>query len=66
MEPNRFGELYCVLFGHEWNETGSYTDSETGIVLSHYKQCRRCHLRIVDESGYKRLREQEKTRKPLA
>lgn len=55
MEPNRFKEFICVLFGHNWTQTGNTKDRETGIILSHYKQCENCDLRIVDESGFLEL-----------
>lgn len=52
MEPNKFYEFLCIIFGHDWNQSGSTIDSETKIVLSSFKQCERCGLRMVDESGY--------------
>lgn len=52
LKLNRFQELICVIFGHDWAESGSSKDQETGIVLSQYKQCGNCGIRIVDESGY--------------
>lgn len=54
MELDRLKELSCVIFGHDWTETGSTTDKESGIVLSSFKQCGDCGVRIVDESGYLR------------
>jgi hypothetical protein len=54
MELNRFKELCCVIFGHDWSQTGSTTDQESGIVLSSFKQCGSCGVRMVDETGYLR------------
>jgi hypothetical protein len=66
MQVNRLKELYCVIFGHDWNESGSTTDPETKIVLEKYKRCQNCTLEIHDRSGYiEKYNLKYKTNNPL-
>ena len=48
---NRWLEILCVLFGHEW---GSYrkVTSNTGRILEESSKCSRCRLENFDRSGY--------------
>lgn len=48
---NRFKELYCVIFGHEFNEQ-KWEKETDGFILSHTKTCSNCGVSIIDESGY--------------
>lgn len=59
-ELNRWKELHCVIFGHEWNE--EYTESEdNGFILEQHKTCTNCRLTCVDISG--RLRRYQENKK---
>ena len=50
MKHNRFKELLCCLFGHDFNQRGSKTDEEKRIIYWSYEQCGTCGIRIVDET----------------
>ncbi len=52
IKPSRLKQLSCLIFGHDWNEKGSSTDTESNIVLEHYEKCSHCKLEIRDRSGY--------------
>ena len=39
-------ELTCVIFGHQWNESGSSTclRHDFNVEFGHHRICSRCHL----------------------
>ena len=51
--PNRLRMLACLIWGHEWNESGS-TRTEEGYLLHEYRKCDVCGLESHDRSGYVR------------
>ena len=50
---NRFKEVLCVVFGHEWNSYGVIRDDD-GRILEEHSECGRCGLENHDRSGYLR------------
>lgn len=55
MSYNRFKEIICIIFGHDWSSFYTRTDVPTGIVLERRQTCCNCNLTMIDESGYKQL-----------
>lgn len=56
MKPSnlsRFKELYCVLFGHSFDEHYYEKEGpeETAFVLEEHSTCTNCELSTVDVSG---------------
>lgn len=55
MLHNRFKEIICIIFGHQWESFYTRSDVPTGIVLERRQTCSTCNLTLIDESGYKEL-----------
>jgi len=62
-ELNRFKELYCVIFGHEFGEHYYEREAPDGFVLEHRATCINCRISIIDISGRMRRYAEEQTRK---
>ncbi len=48
---HRLCEIFCVIFGHSWDEYGSIK-GENGVVLEEHSKCSCCNLENHDRSGY--------------
>jgi hypothetical protein len=52
MKTSKWKEFTCLVFGHNWNETGVKRDTNSGIILEKYSRCSNCELESHDRSGY--------------
>lgn len=50
-QVNRWKELLCVLFGHEFTESRYEKETDTDFILEESHTCQQCQLSTIDISG---------------